>query len=400
MKKHASKRKTFLVIFVVLLGAVLTAVVGLIMRASALENAENLAQGTMETLLRQCQSFENIQSVNRARDLFAINENLTSLKSTFVRNEETVSDEFLESYVEGMQLSGIAVLDGDLKMEASAYTRGLGKENWRDDFYPGLFERMLQNSTQVYAQRMVVDGQYYDICATSRADKPGIIIAYYAQPMSMIYDTEEDLKQLLKSVRMDLSGEFVISVADRFVLDSSEKNDGAEIVAASGGFLNADAMSALVFGGKRYYGLRGVSGEYDIYIYFPKTAVLREAYTGVLISVLLYLTFILTGFTFMTRAQRSQQRIIVEGNRKLSESASIVQSLETVYFTIFYVDLQNDAYRSLILAPWLKKFIDKNGTFTTSAKTLTCASKTSLISKTISSLWNLPKVSPTKITSF
>ena len=370
MTARAQKRRTLLAIATVIFGVLLAVLTAFGLRANALNEAEKLAQGTMETLLRQCQGFDNIQAVNRARNLFSINENLTSLNATFVRNAATVSDEFLESYVEGMQLSGIAVLDGDLKLEASAYTRDLIKADWRDDFYPGMFERMVNSPTQVYARRMVVDGQYYDVCATARRDKPGVIIAYYEQPMSMIYDTEKDLKQLLESVRMDLDGEFIISASDRFILDSSASNNALQFVSAADGVLNADEIAALSFGGRRYFGMRSISQDYKVYLYFPRAAVFRDVYAGVLIVVLLYVSFCLTGVVFRAKAQRSQQRIIVESNRKLSESASIVQSLETVYFTIFYVDLQEDTYRSLILAPWLKKLIDENGVFTEAAKKL------------------------------
>lgn len=341
------------------------------MGMNSLHNAKVFADGTVETLTRQCQSFDNIQAVNRVRDLFSINENLTSLNTYFSRDPETVTDEFLEKYVDEMQLSGIAVLDGNLELEASAYTRGLSTENWKDDFYPGLFERMINCPTQVYAQRITTEtGQYYDLCATARADKPGVIIAYYKKPMSLIYDTENDLKQLLQNVRMDKGGEFIIAHKDRIISEGSRVKNVKAFIEYAGDILDSYNMNYIHFDGEQLYGMHVVDGEYDIYLYFPFFSVYRDTLTGVLVFVLMYVSFCFIGIAFKNRAEKSRRLILAEKNRTITESASIMKSLETVYFTIFYVDIDNDTYRSLILSPWLKESINEDGVFSTSMSKL------------------------------
>lgn len=383
MDVKTKKRNFFTKLVMALFGVALSIAALFVFSVNSFENAERLAQSTTQTLARQCQSFDNIQAGNRVRALFSMNENITSLKATFKRNPANVNDEFLESYVDGMSLSGIAVLNGDLELVASAYTRGLRKENWREDFPEGTFERMLNCPAQVYVQRMNIGGQYYDVCAAAREDAAGIIVAYYKQPMSTILDTENDLKQLLENVRMDLKGEFIIVRGGAFISEGSLVADSSGFAAEAGERFEAQSLHFVKYAKKHFCGTRLVDGDYSIYVYFPILSVFKDALIGTAFFALLYLSFCLTGIAFKTRSMRSRQRMLEESNRQLTESANIMKSLESVYFTIFHVDLKTDEYKSIILAPWIERIIGASGAFSAAASTLINACVTENYRETI-----------------
>lgn len=370
---NAKKTQNLFNALVVLVGVIITLTALLGFKSASAKSAQSLTNKTLDTLARQCQSFENIQLTNKVRNLFSINENLTSLNETFKRDSSLVNDDFLEDYIDGMQLSGIAVLDGNLHLVASGYTRDKYTPNWKDDFYPNLFENMLTSKTQVYAERKIIDGQYYNVCATARQDADGIIIAYYKYPMSLIYDTENDLKQLLKSVRMEMDGEYIIKSGELIITEESSKMDGANFISQAEGVYVANEFNDVLFNGERYYGSRTIYNDYSIYVYFPKYAVFKDAYVWTLVVALVYLGFCLMAVLFKSRGDIIKAKIFEESNKKIIESASIMQSLESIFYTIFFVDLKTDTYRGIVTAPWVLDVVDEKGNFTAAADKLISA---------------------------
>ena len=88
------------------------------------------ARRTMETLKKQCVSFNKLVAADRTKSLFRISDLLRDVRREIKANPENLSDEYLEQYVDRTRISGVAVLDEELRLVASGYTRQFNTENW------------------------------------------------------------------------------------------------------------------------------------------------------------------------------------------------------------------------------------------------------------------------------
>jgi len=59
-----------------------------------------------------------------------------------------------------------------------------------------------------------------------------------------------------------------------------------------------------------------------------------------------------------------KQKRLRESNRHLSETVNMLMALETLYFSFFVVDIAQDRYRTVYIAPRLKGAVPAEGTFT------------------------------------
>lgn len=328
----------------------------------AFNSAENIAYDNLKLIINQTESFDEIKASDRMNEFFAINENLIFMSNTLELKPELVNDEYLEDFVDSMKITGIAVLDENLKLEASGYTRAYTQIDWRNDFYDGFFEDILNTPELVYSQRLDIDGQYYDVCAVSRKDKKGVIIAYYKHSMNRIYETDENLKRLLDSVPMTLDGGFIITKGDSIISDNATMSNKEDFISNTAN-LSFGELKNFENGGKDYFGMRAIKGDYKIYLYFPQYSVLSNAYVVTVYFVLIYIVCALLVVAYRSRTSRRRQEILERTNKQLNESLGVLKSLEGIYFTVFYVDLKADTYKSFAIAPWLNAIIPESGPF-------------------------------------
>lgn len=362
--KH--RRKIKKVFWRTVSGIVLTIVFAGIQYFIALSDVEDLRESTTNTLKQQCKSFENIQAVDRMSSLFKMSNSIIELSYNFMYYPEFVMDEYLESYVTSMRFSGIAVLDENLALEASGYTRFYEDNLWKENYYPGCFESMLTHKNKVFMERITVDGNVYDVCAVARQEKPGVIIAYYGHPSGLLEDNKMDLINLLEGIIMDLDGDFLIEHNGSLLSKDKDIDDFQELISHSDDILVSDKLSPIYYNDQHYLASQTLSGEYSIYVYFPITAVFKDAVLNVVIFVLLYVGLWLTMSVLKSRSLREKQKQLEETNKQLSESMNILQSLQNLYFTIFYVDISKNQYETIFAAPWISSIVPFRGKFTES----------------------------------
>lgn len=357
------RRKIKKVFWRVILGGILTIIFAGMQFFISMNDVEDLRASTMNTLKQQCKSFENIQAVDRMSSLFKMCNSLVDLSYNFMYHPEFVMDEYLESYVESMRWSGIAVLDGKLQLEASGYTRFYENNNWKDNYYPGCFESMMLYPNKVYMDRITVDGNVYDVCAVSRKEKRGIIVAYYGHPSGLLEDNETDLINLLEGITMDLDGDFLIEHNGKLLSKDKDINDFQVLISDSNDILESSHLSPIYHNNRHYLAAQTLSGEYSLYVYFPMLSVFRDAALNVVIFVLLYCSFWLILSAIKNRSLREKQKQLEETNKQLGESMNILQSLQNLYFTIFYVDIKKNQYETLFAAPWISSIVPFRGEF-------------------------------------
>lgn len=73
--------------------------------------------------------------------------------------------------------------------------------------------------------------------------------------------------------------------------------------------------------------------------------------------------FLVRNSTAQIAERITTQDKLKKSNRSLDENQRILHSMQNIYFSGFYVDLETDAYRTLFIAPWIVDFTPPVGRF-------------------------------------
>lgn len=333
------------------------------------KSLESLAEDVTGTLKQQCISYDKLVSTDRTKSLFRLTDIVRDLTDHLGKEGAPVTDKYLESYVDGLRISGVSVLDKDLKLEAAGYTRHFKDGDWMGSALGSNIADIVKHPAKVFTQRVAVGGDYYDVCAVARKDKTGIVIGFYKQPTGLVADMESDLASLLSGLRLEREGEYAI-VEDGVLRASSDESledlDGQDesMLTAFAQMKNDGKLELVHAQNGTYWGYRSACGNYDLYIYYPFATLFLGSLlaTGVVSVVILLLCL---GYSAIrSRGFYQNQRRLEKSNRELTEMVDTLKSLESIFFTLFRIDLANNRYETIYLAPWLEGAIKREGIYT------------------------------------
>lgn len=332
-------------------------------------NIKKIAQNTMDTLKQQCISFDKVIAADKTKSLLRMTDMMLDFSYHLAEQNVVVNDAYLEKYVDTMRLTGIALLDEDLLLEASGYTRKFRNIDWKFTDDGSRYTDIIDYPNKIFAERLDVDGEYYDVAAVSRKDAPGIVIGFYKQPSGLISGTENDLESLLTGVHLEKSGHYIIS-EDGVVRVASEQTLKDKRIADNVFLKNLskisknDALHMFYAEGKHYWGYRSGCENYSICIYYPVVSVFSIYVTVGAAFAAIYFVLCCLYYAIRIRTLYENQEKLQESNEKLTETVEMLRALETIYFTLFYVDLEQNRYKTIYITPWLKDSIPFNGVYT------------------------------------
>lgn len=353
------------------IGCVLIMIVMLVMGHAETRKVTKLADATMSTIKQQCASFNKLVASDRTKSLFRLIELMQILRQDLHEDSSHVNDAYLEQYCDSLRLSGVAVLSGDFKLEASGYTRFFQEENWMASSDGEKIKDILYFPKKMYAERVEADGEYYDICAVARTDADGIIIGYYQQPSALISDTESDLESLLTGLRLERNGHYAI-VEDGVVRATSDmiikdQNVSANPILTGLSSIPKDGHLHIVSVQEEhryYWGYRSAYEGYILYVYYPISVMLSEPLIGAALFAVLYLFLCMLYFGVRNRALRENKEELEVSNDRLRQTIKTLEALETIYFSLYYVDVKDNRYETIYQAPWLVDLIPRFGVYT------------------------------------
>ena len=362
---HLTVQKT------IAIGCVLIMIVMLVMGHAETRKVTKLADATMSTIKQQCASFNKLVASDRTKSLFRLIELMQILRQDLNEDSSHVNDAYLEQYCDSLRLSGVAVLSGDFKLEASGYTRFFQDENWMASSDGEKIKDILYFPKKMYAERVEADGEYYDICAVARTDADGIIIGYYQQPSALISDTESDLESLLTGLRLERNGHYAI-VEDGVVRATSDmiikdQNVSANPILTGLSSIPKDGHLHIVSVQEEhryYWGYRSAYEGYILYVYYPISVMLSGPLIGAALFAVLYLFLCMLYFGVRNRALRENKEELEVSNDRLRQTIKTLEALETIYFSLYYVDVKENRYETIYQAPWLVDLIPRFGVYT------------------------------------
>lgn len=367
---HPKKFFQFTIYKAVIFGLVLLLLTASVTGHKTAMETTVIAENTMDTLKQQCSSFNKLVDSDRTKGLFRLTDLLRDFSNRLADEPSLADDTMLEQYVDSLRISGVTLLNGELKTEASGHTRRFSDPDWQKTDIGSRFADIITYPAKIFAERTEVNGEYYDVCAVARKDAPGIIIGYYKQPSGLISDTENDLESLLTGLNLEQNGHYAIiedgNVRATSVQSMKDKALSDDAVLQQLSHIEQNGKLHLIKAdGKHYWGYRSAYEGYIICIYYPFATVFSDSLSASALFAAVYFFFCVLYFAVRNRTLYENQEKLKESNLRLTESVRMLRSLETIYFSLFYVDLLSDSYNTIYIASWLEKAIPQSGVYTT-----------------------------------
>ena len=271
---------------------------------------------------------DRIKSLTRLQD-----------KTAALRDEMTLKDDFtpsdLNAFADTQRLTGVLVLDGELKLEMQSTRDGDAMQLWKQQLQSDYVREILDYPQKSYATRVEQDGEIYDFAALARTDAPGLLIAYALKSSEDAGDLT--VGYLLDNFPLEHGGVATICEGDLVLTSNSAEqlnrtreecqqmyNDKQTRV--SGGIAELHSSRGV------WYGSRKNVGKYEVFVFFPAAQVFMMR--NIIFMSYLALT-VLTFLMVLLLQSRADKDALQETQKRMG----IIAALGTAYESIMLVDL-------------------------------------------------------------
>ena len=326
------------------------------------------ANNTLNAMQQQCVLFDKLMTTDRTKSLFRLIDTMRTLRTELANDAQTIDGTYLQRFADNALLTGVAVMDGAMHTEAYVSTERFRTSRWTDFPKAVRLTAPLEHPAYILAERTTFNGEFVDVCALARLDAPGVIIGFYQQPSGLVSDTENDLEDMLSGVYPEHNGSYAIvesgavraasdaaikgkSVSESMVisrLSQTEKDGKLHLFYADGAFL---------------WGSRSTYGAYSLYVYYTSLAVFRSSIVTAAVFFAVYLLLCLISLGVRSRAVYESEERMRSVNLDFKRMVRMLEALETIYFSLFYVDVKNNTYETVYLAPWLSAVVPEQGEY-------------------------------------
>ena len=189
---------------VVIAGAVMLG--GAISRA----NAQDVLDRTLSYMKRQCDNYDNVIDADEVKSLMRLTEQTDAIGNILSAGASSKMADFLDSYGSSQRLSGIFVLDGQLQPVHRYGTAKAAWTKWAEVLRREAVRSVLDHPEKIYAERLALDGETYDIAVAARRDAAGLIVCCHLQERDTLDEHSTSVKALLAGYETILNGTLYI----------------------------------------------------------------------------------------------------------------------------------------------------------------------------------------------
>ena len=301
---------------------------------------------TLDETLTFVETRLHLYEVDEANDRI---KSLTRLqdKTAALRDEMMLKDDFtpsdLNAFADTQRLTGVLVLDGELKLEMQSTRDGDAMQLWKQQLQSDYVREILDYPQKSYATRVEQDGEIYDFAALARTDAPGLLIAYALKDSEDVGDLT--VSYLLDNFPLEHGGIATICEGD-LVLTSNSAEQVNRTREECGQLYNGEqprvsgGIAELRSSRGVWYGSRKNVGKYEVYIFFPAGQVFMMR--NIIFASYLVLT-VLAFLMVLLLQSRADKDALQETQKRMG----IITALGTAYKSIMLVDLEKNTVETL-----------------------------------------------------
>ena len=257
---------------------------------------------------------------------------------------ESERSRFLQRYIGNDRVSCILILDEDLKPDSDYPEVTACYSEWSAEVSESAIADIIRYPRKIYSARIKHDSRTYDIAATSRRDKTGVVFSAVLQNDGDLEQSYDSVRSLLGANETALGGllyitkdnELVGSNTDNKSVDKHEVDElNAYIAQKTDGDLTRFRCN-----GKKYYGVGAKYREYEVFVFYPSV----EVYFGCRIALLVaFALYIITSFLIITAYYHSR----ISHNREIERKNDIITTISCIYLLTVAIDLRKGTYTLL-----------------------------------------------------
>ena len=306
--------------------------------------ARKAAEKDIADLKKQCNYYDDFLSADEVKSLSRLAEQIENIADVLDIMSESERSRFLQRYIGNGRMSCILILDEDLKPDSDYPEVTACYSEWSAEVSESAIADIIRYPRKIYSARIKHDSRTYDIAATARRDKTGVVFSAVLQNDGDLEQSYDSVRSLLGANETALGGllyitkdnELVGSNTDNKSVDKHEVDElNAYIAQKTDGDLTRFRCN-----GKIYYGAGAKYREYEVFVFYPSV----EVYSGCRIALLVAFTlYIITSFLIITAYYHSR----ISHNREIERKNDIITTISCIYLLTVAIDLRKGTYTLL-----------------------------------------------------
>ena len=343
MKTQTRKRKSSrvdknacLLVIILIFSGILTF---LLLTASDNRRLNSTLNETFDFVKTRIERYEIYNTNDQVKSLVRLLDKTTEL-SRVIAQEGNLSAEMLDEYAREQRLTGILVLDQNLKVTEQSAKDGDTMSLWQKLIKSDYVRDIAEHPEKTYTTRLRNEGKRYDFAAVARQDTPGILIAYAQKEEVSELNGDLTMASLFADFPFEMNGSVVICDDDKVVSTNRQELTARSIEEAKSQYKNkfeADENGVVHLRSEtgNWFGRREKIKDYDAYIFFPAAQVyLTRTIVCVIYVLLALLLFLLS----CVSRSRTEKRSILQDQKRLC----VINALGHAYTSISLVNLKTE----------------------------------------------------------
>lgn len=306
--------------------------------------ARKAAEKDIADLKKQCNYYDDFLSADEVKSLSRLAEQIENIADVLDIMSESERSRFLRRYIGNDRVSCILILDEDLKPDSDYPEVTACYNEWRAEVSESAIADIIRYPRKIYSARIKHDSRTYDIAATARKDKTGVVFSAVLQNDEDLEQSYDSVRSLLGANETVLGGLLYITKDNELVGSNTDnksvnKHEADELNAYIAQKTDGD-LTRFRCNGKIYYGAGAKYREYEVFVFYPSV----EVYFGCRIALLVTFTLcIITSFLIITAYYHSR----ISHNREIERKNDIITTISCIYLLTVAIDLRKGTYTLL-----------------------------------------------------
>ena len=174
------------------------------------------------------QRYEDFNTNDKVKSLIRLLDKSTEL-SRVIAAEGIPDQEKLDRYVEDQRLSGVLILDENMRVVLQNSQNGDTMPIWENQISGAYVRDILKHPEETYSTRLRNEGILYDFAAVARQDAPGLLITYIEKEEISQENGDLTMDTLFAGFHFQMDGALVVSDGTRVVSTNVEKLLGKQV---------------------------------------------------------------------------------------------------------------------------------------------------------------------------
>ena len=294
---------------------------------------------TFDFVKNRIESYEIYNTNDQVKSLVRLLDKTTEL-SRVIEQEGNLSTEMLDEYAREQRLTGILVLDQNLKVTEQSAKDGDTMSLWQKLIKSDYVRDIAEHPEKTYTTRLRNKGKIYDFAAVARQDAAGILITYAQKEEVNELNGDLTMASLFPDFPFEMNGSVVICDDDKVVSTNRQELTARSIEEAKSQYKNkfeADENGIVHLRSEtgNWFGRREKIKDYDAYIFFPESQVYI---TRNIICVIYVLLALLLFLLYRVNRSRTEKRSILQDQKRLR----VINALGHAYASISLVNLKTE----------------------------------------------------------